>query len=677
MSWTGRLVQAYRVLDRYLQTVRYLRPRQWIWRPYLRARRLMYGRFPSLRTALAREAVAAAQGLGFRRPGPFLEPIHLEATDWQAHLSVAERTTRLEFCFLNESAAFSGRIDWASPSRSQLWRYNLHYQAYLLPLGIVHRLTGRPEFYTAFKDVVEGWIAANQAPFGDGWHPYVVSLRVVNWLSAAHLFSDALGHDPEFQDRFRASLIEGIIFISRNLERDVGGNHFLENVKALCLAGSFFSGAAADGWLNLGLRLLHQELGRQVLPDGGHYERSPMYHCIVLEDLLIVAAALRNSGIPWPEGLKDALVRMVRFLGGTVHPDGRIALFNDSVFGIAPEPRSLFSLARGLLGTGCVPTGATAQLDARYAWLVAGADAGPGGPVAGEMPEAVAMRSVREIVCPDSGYFGVRDNDSFFLFDAGPACPDDLPAHAHADIFSYELSIGGQRWVVDSGVREYRPGEWRDYARSTRAHNTVSVSGLNQVDVWSSFRVGRRVRPAYVSIFEDHGIVVMTGRHYGFGRARPHTRIVAVQDGRTWVFIDEVGGFGLVRVENFMHFHPEVVVEANQSGAVLSRKGASDTQVRLVVAGAERVSRLAGQVQPLNGWYMPEFGTALPNPTVIIETDRLPSLTAYVLTVGDEPVDLSVEAVGNRRRCSWHSGGEESNIEWDAVELKPLVGKRT
>src|SRR5438067_13909420 len=115
----------------------------------------------------------------------------------------------------------------------------------------------------------------------------------------------------------------------------------------------------------------------------------------------------------------------------------------------------------------------------------------------------------------ESGYaiFRPRDGASLIV-DVGPPCPDYLPAHAHADMLSFELCLGGRRVIVDSGVYTYEAGEWRDLFRSTRAHNTVEVDGENQSEVWSSFRVGRRARPHNV-VFRDNGV---EGEHDGYER---------------------------------------------------------------------------------------------------------------------------------------------------------------
>lgn len=648
---------------RYFETVRYLRLRQVVWRAYLRVRRQVCLRSDRIKRRLHAMALAHAHGLSLREPGPFLEKVNWNEFSAERHLHVAQKATELEFEFLNEAQRFRGKIDWSCPQHSQLWRYNLHYHAYLVSLGIAYQLRHDRVFFDVFKAIVEDWIAHNPMPNGDGWHPYPASLRVVNWLLALHLFKDCLDQDPGFKAKVRVSLAEQIDYVFSNLEFDVGGNHLLENIKALCLAGLYFSGRSAERWLRRGLVLLEKEIGRQILGDGGHYERSPMYHSIVLEDLLVIAAALRNAGRAWPKGLGEKLERMASFLGGLTHPDGHIALFNDSAFGISEEPAQLLRVVALLLGKG---EPRAAVLDAKYALFIA----------AGRQPVKSYQRdpgTSRLIQFPETGYYVVDHGDRKLLVDVGPVCPDDLPAHAHADILSYELSIAGVRWVVDSGVREYAAGSWRDYARSTRAHNTVSVNGHNQVDVWASFRVGRRVKPVNVCAWFDSGITAICGKHLGFGRSRPHMRIVIDLKGEAWVVIDEVGGVGTATVESFIHFHPDVQVELKGQVALLSQSGSA---ARLLTAGFDDLKCLAGATDPLNGWYMPEFGVAYANPTVVGTTRKLGAPTCYVLSQREDLYIQKLESHDSKRRCILARHGEEIEIAWDVVALRPQVTRR-
>ena len=45
-------------------------------------------------------------------------------------------------------------------------------------------------------------------------------------------------------------------------------------------------GDEANSWLRPGLAILEGEIAEQILADGGHFELSPMYHALILEDLI-------------------------------------------------------------------------------------------------------------------------------------------------------------------------------------------------------------------------------------------------------------------------------------------------------------------------------------------------------------------------------------------------------
>jgi hypothetical protein len=163
----------------------------------------------------------------------------------------------------------------------------------------------------------------------------------------------------------------------------------------------------------------------------------------------------------------------------------------------------------------------------------------------------------------DSGFVVIRDGGDYAIVDVGKPCPEYLPAHAHADLFSFELWLGGEPFVVDSGVFTYEAGEWRDYFRSTRAHNTVEVTGENQTEVWSAFRAARRAMPSGVAVTRDGEALVIEGRHDGYRRLR-----VPVTHRRKFVLlpeallvIDDLEGDGATTAASRIHFAPGVAVE--------------------------------------------------------------------------------------------------------------------
>ena len=286
------------------------------------------------------------------------------------------------------------------------------------------------------------WQAAVRAGRGDAWHPYPAALRA--W-SFCGLHRDLVA-GTGLEDVFLASLSAHAGFLRRNLESDVCGNHLVKNLKALAGLAVFF---ADDRLFQKALGRLAEQLAIQVLPDGGHYERAPAYHCQVLADLIDVADLVGATGRePWPE-LADAIGRMRSWLASVLTPDGQVPLLNDGY----PVAARLVSLLR------------------------------PGPAPAGPL-----------LLLPDTGLVRAAAGDWFVLADVGQPCPDELPAHAHADTFSCVVHVGGAPLLVDTGTSTYAAGPARSFERSTAAHNTVEVDGTDSTEVWGVFRAGRRAR---------------------------------------------------------------------------------------------------------------------------------------------------------------------------------------
>jgi hypothetical protein len=93
---------------------------------------------------------------------------------------------------------------------------------------------------------------------------------------------------------------------------------------------------------------------------------------------------------------------------------------------------------------------------------------------------------------PDAGYFGMRTQSSYLVADCGRIAPDDLPAHGHGDVLSFEWSVKGHRIIVDQGVYEYIAGPRRRQSQTAMSHNTLCLEDADQAEFYSSFRRGRR-----------------------------------------------------------------------------------------------------------------------------------------------------------------------------------------
>ena len=491
------------------------------------------------------------------------------------------------FTFLNLTKEFpGGRIDWRSPEMPKLWRYNLHYFDCLLD-------PGRP-----VEDrcrLIDDWIAHNPVGTPDAWEPFPASLRIVNWVK----FFLGEGRGQIKPERLR-SLHHQALWLERNIEHHLLANHLFKNAKALLSAGFFFEGPDSGRWRGQALDLLRRELPEQILPDGGHFERSPMYHSMILEDCLDLLNLCRGSGLA-AELSKFAGVlaktgrRMTGFLLGMCHPDGRIALFNDAAFGIEAGPGEL----------------------ARYCERLTA-----------EEPPSPSGRSWS---FPDTGYFVMapRPGDRLIV-DCGPVGPDYQPGHSHCDTLSFELSLGGRRVVVDSGCCQYEDGEIRRYNRGNAGHNTVTVNGENQSEVWGGHRCGRRAYPLYARLDERlDGSIVFEGAHDGYrrlkGRPVHHRKITWAAD--EIAIEDRIEGRGFHDIASRLHIHPDLKIEAAGTGVRVSDEG---RRVMSVPAAGQ------GEIEIEKGWYCPEFNKKISCPVITLKFKKvqLPFMFGWRFEIG-------------------------------------------
>jgi uncharacterized heparinase superfamily protein len=469
-------------------------------------------------------------------------------------------TGRNEISFLNQPARIDTPACWNDPRFDKLWLYNLHYFDDLN----AWEAQKRGDWHRA---LIARWIAENPPGFGNGWEPYPTSLRIVNWIQwilAGNQPSEAMHHSLAVQARW----------LRRNLEYHLLGNHLLVNAKALCFAGLYFAGTEGERWWLKGRALLNRELPEQILPDGGHFERSPMYHLLVLEDMLDVlnihAAYGRHVSPEWVE----AGERMLVAVPVMVHPDGEVAFFNDATIGVAPPPTALFEYAERL-----------------------------------GLNFSVADSSVAAL--PKTGYYRLASGPAMCLADVAPIEPNHLPGHAHADTLSFEFSLDGLRFFVNSGTSVYGTGGERLRQRGTAAHNTVMVDGQDSSEVWNGFRVARRAYPFGVAWGIDNDTLWLRGAHDGYRRLATnqlHYRSWRLE-GNALVVADELTERFSQATAQF-YLHPDVeVVKADERGAHL--RSSSGRQIKFKAKGG------ALRVEPST--YHPEFGLSLANQKLVVD----------------------------------------------------------
>lgn len=368
-------------------------------------------------------------------------------------------------------------VGWDDPAVPLLWRYNLHYFDDFAAEGSTRRRPWQ-------RALMARWLRENPPGRGTAWAPYPCSLRIVNWIKWW------LGGETPDPEALHSAAVQAR-WLSRRLEWHLLGNHLFVNAKALVFAGVFFEGPEAARWLATGRDILLRELPEQILPDGGQFERSPMYHALALEDVLDLLNLLRHGAPPAATALEQALRSragpMLHWMRCMYHADGSYTRFNDSAEGVAPTSADIERYA--------------AELGLR------GSEPGPG-----------ILR------LPDSGYVRVRRGPVSAWLDVAPIGPDYLPGHAHADTLSFEMSLGGEELIVNRGTSEYGTGPRRQAERGTASHSTLQIGAHDSSEVWAGFRVGRRARPSGVDVHEWTVSASHDGYRHLPGGPRHHRR---------------------------------------------------------------------------------------------------------------------------------------------------------
>ncbi|MDC1422780.1 heparinase II/III family protein [Gammaproteobacteria bacterium] len=497
------------------------------------------------------------------RPQPDLSPAPLLRLRQGYFIPPARRQARLiapdVFYLLNETGSLAAH-GWDDPARTKLWRYNQHYFDDLNAADAEQRIDWH-------RALVTEWINANPPGKGTGWEPYPVSMRIVNWIKWAltgHTLNDSVCQSLAVQTRWLTSRMEVHLL----------GNHLFANGKALVFSGMFFDGPEAERWLEQGISLLEREICEQILPDGGQFELSPMYHALALEDVLDLVNVLRAYGCTdvasrWCERIPA----MLHWLQVMSHPDQSLAFFNDTALGVAPDNGQLTDYAN--------------RLGLHWSEHL--------------MPLTYLQ---------DSGYVRMTADRFVLLADLARIGPDYLPGHAHADTLSVELSFAGQRVFVNSGISEYGTGPERLRQRSTEAHNTVVVEGQNSSEVWSGFRVGRRARPMNICVKTDErGVLCAQASHDGYRhlRGRPIvSRRIELSEQCVQV-VDSVSGNA--KAESRLHLHPALDIELASANAALLMLP-DGQQLRVLCDG--------GPIRLEDTTWHPEFGISKANCCLIL-----------------------------------------------------------
>jgi len=424
---------------------------------------------------------------------------------------------------------------FADPAAPDLLRGLAHSFTWLRDL----RALGTDAARIRARALVAEWIAEpNPEPLA--LRPDIAGARIAAWLGHYDFF--AASADDGFRQRLMGRLVADARTLSASLPPEELDARALTAVKGLIAAAVALP--EHGGFLSRALRVLPQEITRQVMSDGCHCERSPAQLLAVLQDLTEMRALLQAAQATPPASLTPAIERVAPALRNLCHADGGLALFNGS----KEENPALIQLA--LTQSGRTTRGPSAM--------------------------------------NEGGFQRLQSGRSVLIMDCGAPAPPKLDRYAHAGTLSFELSIGRDRLIVNCGSMPAAMGEWRDATRATAAHSTLVIADTNSSELRQT-GLGRRPEKVEVQRQEANGAHWLEASHDGYAKpfgAIHRRRLYMSESG------EDIRGEDAVEAESpqpytvRFHLHPGVDASLQQDGETALLRLPSGNGWRLRAEGA-------------------------------------------------------------------------------------------
>ncbi len=512
-----------------------------------------------------------------------------------------------------------------------LWEVSRHH--HLTLLASAFWLSGDERYAEMVDAQLRSWWDRNPFLTGVHWTSGIeIAIRLISWTWIRRLLDGWQGATALFEDNPQAlwQLAWHQEFLERFPSRgSSSNNHVVAEACGLFVASCAFPWFdRSAGWREDSRRLLERELDRNTFPSGVNRELATDYHRFVTE--LGLVAAVEADAADWPLSPETwtILGRSLDVAAALLDVTGEPPRQGDGDEGRAlvvdgPEGNpwtQLLAIGEGLVG--------------RAPWWP---ETGPCleafalGSLARSHPEVV-HRSIRPDRFDDAGIALLRTSQGtepeiWCRCDGGPHGFLSIAAHAHADALSVEVRHDGVEILVDPGTYCYHgERQWRDYFRSTLAHNTVQVAGLDQSVSGGPFLWTRHAssRDSMTNLDGSSHSQSLTwsGVHDGYQRLATsvtHRRSARLDvSGSRLVVTDRVETSGALEVVLAWHVGPAVTVELGQDSARLRWDGRnSPGAATLQLPKSLSWSVHGGETEPVLGWYSPRFGEKVPSPTLL------------------------------------------------------------
>lgn len=366
-----------------------------------------------------------------------------------------------------------------------VWEPNRHH--HLVVLGRAYRATGDMKYAEEVVAQITSWL--DQSPYGKGmnWRsPLELGIRLINWVWAIDLILES----GLFAGEFKARLLESVFLHCRDVagkysQGSSANNHLVGEAAGVYVAARYFNVFAnSEQWAKDAKVIVDREIVAQSFPDGCTREHALGYQFFVFQFYLICGLVGRKTGDDFNGAYWKQLELLTTFIAQLSESGGCLPMFGDRDDGyvldlgeVADNVSSVMDVASHVFENDYLKSLRTECSETGY-WLFG---LSPDRDIAADGAIALESRAFK-----DSGYYLLQHGSSLndcasLLVDVAELGYTAIAAHGHADALAFTMRVNGQDLLVDSGTFDYFTyPKWRNFFRTTKAHNTVEVDGQDQ-----------------------------------------------------------------------------------------------------------------------------------------------------------------------------------------------------
>jgi|GEM_PF-6788796 len=457
--------------------------------------------------------------------------------------------------------------------------------------------------------------------------PIDTAIRLLNWIWAINFVGKSLNVDV-------AKLIR-IIYVQAEyiLARlSHSGNHLLLEILAIYVYSVLFSDLKfGKKWMDFSRPIFFEEINRQVTKEGIHSEQSTFYHHVVCTHFLKGYLVARNNGHQIPLEFSEKLKSMLDYVHQSMKPDLTFPMLGDGDQMLSDDREhwetKVILAARTFLFGEPVCESFKSTINDSPCWFF--------GLAAYELSATEDLPS--SSVFRETGLAILRDAENYILFNAAPFGSALYPHHGHADALHVELCFAGKTVLMDPGGYAYVNDAMRFYVRSTRAHNTIVVDGIDQSEIFGVFGYGKLADTKMTKSVISEKIDVVEGVHYGYWPIIHKRQLIFKKGNAPYVvIIDYVVGKGRHKIEKYLHLSPDYRMN-NSKNKIVSIDGVGNIDIwRYSPVILELETRKGVGGKNPDGWVCLEAGKPIKSEVVVMSAEcELPAKLITVLSPED------------------------------------------